>query len=392
MHIGFVDRHLIDVLGKRADLALAVEHVKNTAGDGEPISRLPVEDARLTALAEYAMERGLNPNFVKAMHYLIISESCKTQMIQREGENGVYLQSIGDMSYEQLKGNLLRLTGELAESYEASYTLQYPATQIYLDFERQIIEETIEELSILQRDRALDIGCGTGTATFHLARYFDRVDGIDISESMLVQARINATNLGRCEPPFHRVDAWQGKPNEPIAYTDKTRFMVGDVEENSTWSRIPDGCMHLVVMTLGTGGDFKNLRLILGQIRRVLRPKGRFVLSFYNADALYAKLPMQPWTSSLAAVMDHERCCIDVRFQSRIYSLFAQAYTADQIDDLLPGNLVTTNSYTCPTVAPIIPPSVLVDPTVYERQKKMDIALAGTANQGAYLLVTGRKS
>ena len=391
--IGFVDRHLIDTLCRRADLALAVEHVKRVAGGGEPISRLDVEDARLVALATYAAERGLNPNFVRALQYIVIAESCKAQMIQREGGDGTgYLQTIGDLSYEQLKGNLIQLTRASADVYDSSYTSHYPATQIYQEFERQIIEGEIEQVDPLQRHSALDIGCATGEATLHLARYFDKVHGVDLSEPMLVQARVRAANLGICEPVFTHVRGWQGSPDVGPYYSDKTRFLMGDVEDARTWKEFDDGCMDFVVMTLGTGGDLKNLRLVLNEIRRVLRPQGRFVLSFYNADALYAKLAMQPWTSSLAGVMDHGRGCIDVHFGNRIYSLFAQAYTADEIDDLLPGNLVMTNSYTCPTVAPIIPPSVLADPLVYERQKAMDITLAGTANQGAYLLVTGRKS
>ncbi|MBM3821072.1 MAG: class I SAM-dependent methyltransferase [Acidimicrobiia bacterium] len=37
--------------------------------------------------------------------------------------------------------------------------------------------------------RALDFGCGLGRLTQALARHFDRVDGVDISENMLTQAR-----------------------------------------------------------------------------------------------------------------------------------------------------------------------------------------------------------
>src|SRR5438046_2204968 len=39
-----------------------------------------------------------------------------------------------------------------------------------------------------RRQRALDFGCGIGRLTVPLANYFDRVDGVDISELMLSRA------------------------------------------------------------------------------------------------------------------------------------------------------------------------------------------------------------
>ncbi len=55
------------------------------------------------------------------------------------------------------------------------------------------------------RERALDFGCGVGRLTFALARHFQRVDGVDISESMVRQARkLNAFGE-RCA--FHHLSA-----------------------------------------------------------------------------------------------------------------------------------------------------------------------------------------
>lgn len=44
----------------------------------------------------------------------------------------------------------------------------------------------------LQRSRALDHGCGVGRLTLPLARAFAQVTGLDISQSMLAEARSNA--------------------------------------------------------------------------------------------------------------------------------------------------------------------------------------------------------
>jgi SAM-dependent methyltransferase len=41
----------------------------------------------------------------------------------------------------------------------------------------------------LGRERALEIGCGLGRDTVHLARYFDHVDGVDVSPTMVARAQ-----------------------------------------------------------------------------------------------------------------------------------------------------------------------------------------------------------
>ncbi len=47
----------------------------------------------------------------------------------------------------------------------------------------------LEERSLNpQRHRSLDFGCGVGRVTHALARYFDRVDGVDLSQAMIEKA------------------------------------------------------------------------------------------------------------------------------------------------------------------------------------------------------------
>jgi SAM-dependent methyltransferase len=49
-----------------------------------------------------------------------------------------------------------------------------------------------------RRRRALDFGCGVGRLTQGLARHFDRVDGVDIAERMVREARRHDQTGGRC--------------------------------------------------------------------------------------------------------------------------------------------------------------------------------------------------
>ena len=50
----------------------------------------------------------------------------------------------------------------------------------------------------IRRERALDFGCGVGRLTQALGRYFERCDGVDISTSMLSEARRHNGYPDRC--------------------------------------------------------------------------------------------------------------------------------------------------------------------------------------------------
>ena len=55
----------------------------------------------------------------------------------------------------------------------------------------------------IRRIRALDFGCGPGRLTQALARTFDRVDGVDISRSMLAVAEAHNQHGSRCRYVHH---------------------------------------------------------------------------------------------------------------------------------------------------------------------------------------------
>lgn len=65
--------------------------------------------------------------------------------------------------------------------------------QEFLQTGRKEIEEALAYVTKIQpglpRQRALDFGCGVGRLSQALAEHFEKVDGIDIAESMICQAR-----------------------------------------------------------------------------------------------------------------------------------------------------------------------------------------------------------
>lgn len=58
----------------------------------------------------------------------------------------------------------------------------------------------------LRRERALDHGCGVGRLTFALARQFANVVALDVSPSMLAEAKANAAEFGLSNADFRLSD------------------------------------------------------------------------------------------------------------------------------------------------------------------------------------------
>jgi ubiquinone/menaquinone biosynthesis C-methylase UbiE len=65
------------------------------------------------------------------------------------------------------------------------------------------IEQSMQQVLALNpglgKRRALDFGCGVGRLTQALARHFERVDGVDISASMIQQANAYNQHGSRCQ-------------------------------------------------------------------------------------------------------------------------------------------------------------------------------------------------
>jgi ubiquinone/menaquinone biosynthesis C-methylase UbiE len=78
------------------------------------------------------------------------------------------------------------------------------------------VTRTMEELQSLgvrpARGSALDFGCGVGRLTQSLAKYFDRVDGVDISSSMISLANQYNMHPDRCRFTVNSTDALAAFP------------------------------------------------------------------------------------------------------------------------------------------------------------------------------------
>ncbi|MFA6297144.1 MAG: methyltransferase domain-containing protein, partial [Candidatus Paceibacterota bacterium] len=327
--LAIIDEHLVRLLAIRIKLARQVAMVKIEAG--EKIFRPSVENTRLKKTSRLAKKEGLNPNFLFSLLYNIIGESCKQQMgivddfrLKRKFERY-------NPTPEEFRKNLLQLTKEWSKQYEEKYGDQHGATLALREFEHRIIDESINELK--DNDLMLDLGCATGKEMRRISKSFRSLRGIDISKHMV-------------EVGLKAVIAEEVK---------NVSLEVGDIEK--PWI-LDDSSVSFIVMNNGTGSDIHNLDFILSEIKRVLKPEGRFVLSFYNKGA-WTQQVFFPWPLGLMAGMDQERKCLEVLSKGKFVPIYAQPYSMEEVLGKFSHPLHVLKSFTYPTLQSLLPAEVM---------------------------------
>ncbi|MFH1713994.1 MAG: methyltransferase domain-containing protein [Candidatus Nealsonbacteria bacterium] len=355
-----VDGHWMAILAQRMYLGRLVEEFKRI--EKQPLIRPQIEAERIEAAKIIAAENGLNPNFIASMLYFIIGETCRVEIEQlQSGEE------LPDLSQEKLKENLLALTHEIASSYDQTYEAGFFATRSYLVFEDTVIKREIGNLRTLNNlDLAIDLGCATGNTAFKLAEHFKKVVGYDISFDMVEEAKKKLRKNKLANLSFQVADIENGIPEE----------------SNS---------VSLVVMNLGTASDVFDIRQVLARIKRILKPDGRFILSFYNSSALLYRCWFIPWPVSLVASINQITHCLDVRFKSKLFSVHANPYSTREVKKFLQqAELSVSQIFTYPTISSILPNEFFDEDEMQNLIKEVDRHFI-ESETGAYLLVTGRK-
>lgn len=367
------DRHLLALLAQRQALSMQVGRIKRKSK--QPIFRPKAEDARLKEAEHWAVSSGLNPNFARAVLYLIIGESCKTQMalLQDNPEPETEVEEGEEAKYQRLKQNLLKLAADWARTYDQRYARPFSATHAYMEFEDRILKEIIQAMPPLllgMRGNAVDLGCANGRTTFLLSKELKHVTGYDLSPAMIEIAEKKRTEFG--------------------CY-DNVLFQVEDIE-----GRIPkvDDSTSLVVMNLGTASDIRNLGGTLKEIHRVLEPNGIAFLSFYNSQALLYKFGFLPWPVGLAAEINLAQRCLDVHTEGgEILQVYARPYSAAEVRKMLrSAGLRPLKLQTHPTLLSILPADLFADHELRNLCLKADreLALAGSG-YGAYIIAVAKK-
>ena len=348
-----IDRHLLHILKMRigtGSLSEAVAENKQTQilrAQGADVSRFPkltrkgVEEERIAMAATLAERQGIDPNVAALLQTALILESCRVQSDFFSNHSADVVADISDPEkrWQFHREQLLALTEQVAPGYDSQYENAFLATRTARRFERTVLAGLIVQTT--NRDLALDLGCATGRQTFRLAESFKQVIGYDISPAMLAQAQANqATANGKGE---------------------RCEFISHDLENPLP---LADGLVSLVAMNNGTAADIRNIDGLLSEIHRVLRPGGKFLLSFYNAESLLAQLGFLPWQPMLAAMVDPEKNCLDVAFGNQVFLIYARPYRVSEVEQLLASHQLKVGEVlTHPTVCAVLPGDVLEEYT-----------------------------
>jgi ubiquinone/menaquinone biosynthesis C-methylase UbiE len=122
-------------------------------------------------------------------------------------------------------------------------------------------------------DVAVDVATGTGSTAFALAPHVAQVIGIDVASKMLEQGRARAAREG----------------------ISNVRFLDGSAEDIP----LADGASTLVT-SRHAPHHFHDMRRFLAEVRRILTPKGRFVL----ADQITPDPSMHEWVDGWQRLHD----------------------------------------------------------------------------------------
>jgi ubiquinone/menaquinone biosynthesis C-methylase UbiE/chorismate mutase len=335
-----VDRHLLQTLAVRigaGSLSEAVAECKRKQQGPLPeLTRKEVEEQRIALVMTWAERLNIDPNFAAALLYGVISESCRTQMDFLHRHFGD--RELGEEPEETwrfYREQLLLLTEKVAPYYDDRYAKEFFGTRVYLRFEKGELGRLIADLD--DHEVALDLGCATGGKSITLSESFRQVIGYDISPKMIEQAKV-------------RLEEENGN-------RDRITFMAADLEEG-----IPreDSSVSFILMSLGTGSDIRNIDQLLEETRRVLRPGGAFLFSFYNANSLLARLGFLPWPTSLAAMVDQDKRCLEVHFGKEVFLIYARPYKVEEIERFFAGHgLAIREVLTHPTISAVLPEDIL---------------------------------
>lgn len=262
-----------------------------------------------------------------------------------------------------------QLAAVAASSYDDEYSESNFATGLYMDFETNFIKQAIKQAP--DDNIAIELGCGTGRHSFILAREFEQVRGYDFEEEMISVAEIEKHKRGIGNIAFETRDV----EAEPLPEDDST--------------------VSLVIASFGMGSFVKDFHEFMRKIRRVLKPQGLVVFSFYNSESLVLRLKNDlPWRGlSLSATYNTDTQGLEVDFGDRSFSISAKTYSHREIDNILRGNFTTEKLVTHPTISAILPDDLFDNSEAQELCETVDSVLASNEEiaGGAYILALCRK-
>jgi chorismate mutase/SAM-dependent methyltransferase len=321
--IDMIDGGLIALLGRRGEVVRQVGHLKKL--HEKNIMASDREAAKFSDIEKKCQTLGLNFDFVAELWSTIMFFSKVSECVEAKVDT---FQSKEPVPADMLRKNLLELAELSAPSYNDEYCNGSDANAVrgYRSRELHMMKRAIKGLP--SNACAIDLGCATGQVLEELETHFERLIGFDVSRHMCTEARKRRAWPGHVE--FREADLSVGIPME-------------------------DSSVDFAVATFGSASEFgENL---LSELRRVLKPKGKAVLSYYNEDALL-NFWFYPWPSTVRARLNRYNGTIEVWAHKRVFTIEATGTTVDKLRVAFRSkglDIVDKNIESYPTLQAIVP-------------------------------------
>jgi SAM-dependent methyltransferase len=252
-------------------------------------------------------------------------------------------------NWEELKQVHLDLSTAAAAEYDEMYAQSNHATGIYMRYEEDLIENTISSIS--NRKQAVVLGSGTGRESFALAEKFEKVFGLDFCPEMTRQAQAN-----------------QAKRK-----VSNTFFMTLDVENDPL--PFPEKSIDFVNSSFGMGSFVLNPAPFFQEIRRVLKPDGKVIFSFYNSQAFVNQLELG-WAPAISSRLNHQEETLEVHFQGKVFNIPVVPYSVPEIKAELEKFFSISSISTFPSISSIFPQQFFNNDRVRQLCLEADLLLA----------------
>lgn len=178
---------------------------------------------------------------------------------------------------------------------------QPPSYQRWFANEKEYLQKTITPSA-----RVLDVGCGSGRSIFDILSITQNIVGIDHEESAVHEAQAKFAEY----------------PSVKILNADATSLPFSNAEFD-------------FVICMGSFANFADKKhIILQEMRRVLKPTGKMIISVFSEDALDERMKLY---KTLGDIVKEVRGTT-VIFQESLGDNISEQFTGDQLREIFAQN------------------------------------------------------
>lgn len=264
------------------------------------------------------------------------------------------------------------LSNKAAKEYDLHETLN-PATRYLMHQEEELVSRVVETL--VTRNIAIDLGCGTGRHMQELAKKFELAIGVDVSPEMVYEAR--------------RLSVEKKITN--------VEFIIGDAEHLMFQ---PATC-DIVVASFGLLSFLFDHTLATNNICAILKMDGAFCATVYNKGfkEISRFISKIPWQSPLAISWSTTKPDTMTVSFGKEFEIHSKPFAIEELLNMLgQAGFDCQRVYCTPTLMPLLPKKLLTKAEVYRLTSHIERVVSKLLNRlnwlparGAYVLVEGRR-